>query len=61
MRADAGPELDSADLAKAVHHGMLERSIIINRTHDTVLRFLPPFIIQRKHVDHVVDSARCGV
>lgn len=47
-------ELDSADLAKAVHLGMLKRHIILNRTHDTVLRFLPPFIIQRKHVDHAV-------
>ncbi|HYN14790.1 MAG TPA: aspartate aminotransferase family protein [Terriglobales bacterium] len=49
-------ELDSADLAKAVHLGMLKRRIILNRTHDTVLRFLPPFIIQRKHVDHAIDA-----
>jgi acetylornithine aminotransferase/acetylornithine/N-succinyldiaminopimelate aminotransferase len=52
-------DLDSADLAKAVHLGMLKRRIIFNRTHDTVLRFLPPFIIQRKHVDdalHALDA-----
>ena len=48
-------ELDSADLAKAVHVGMLKRRIILNRTHDTVLRFLPPFILQRKHVDHAIN------
>ncbi len=49
-------ELDSADLAKAVHLGMLKRRVILNRTHDTVLRFLPPFIIQRKHVDHAIAT-----
>ena len=29
----------------------LDRGLIINSTHDTVLRFLPPLIIERKHVD----------
>jgi acetylornithine aminotransferase/acetylornithine/N-succinyldiaminopimelate aminotransferase len=47
-------DLNSADLAKAVHKQMLERGIIINRTHDTVLRFLPPYIIEREHVDEVI-------
>ena len=39
---------------------MLDRGILINRTHETVLRFLPPYIIQKKHVDEVIralDSA----
>jgi acetylornithine/N-succinyldiaminopimelate aminotransferase len=49
-------ELDSADLAKAVHLGMLKRRVILNRTHDVVLRFLPPFILQHKHVDHAIDA-----
>jgi acetylornithine aminotransferase/acetylornithine/N-succinyldiaminopimelate aminotransferase len=49
-------ELDSADLAKTVHLGMLKRRVILNRTHDTVLRFLPPFILQHKHVDHAIDT-----
>jgi len=49
-------ELDSADLAKAVHLGMLKRRVILNRAHDVVLRFLPPFILQRKHVDHAIDA-----
>jgi acetylornithine/N-succinyldiaminopimelate aminotransferase len=44
-------ELDSADLAKAVVKQMLAQGVIINRTHDTVLRFLPPYIIENKHVD----------
>ena len=29
----------------------LERGVIINSTHETVLRFLPPLIVEKKHVD----------
>jgi len=47
-------ELESADLAKAVHLGMLKRRVILNRAHETVLRILPPFILERKHVDHAI-------
>jgi acetylornithine/N-succinyldiaminopimelate aminotransferase len=49
-------ELKSADVAKAVMKQMLERGIIINRTHDKVLRFLPPYIIEREHIDEVVAA-----
>ena len=55
-----GMELDSADTAKAVVQQLLQKGILINRTQETVLRFLPPYIIQKKHVDEVVrtlDSA----
>ncbi|MGH9601057.1 MAG: aspartate aminotransferase family protein [Terriglobales bacterium] len=52
----AGIELDSADLAKQVVLAMLERRIIINRTHDTVLRLLPPYIITEAHADEVVNA-----
>jgi len=51
-----GAELDSADLAKATVTAMLEKGIIINRTNETVLRFLPPFIIEKKHIDVVVKA-----
>jgi acetylornithine aminotransferase/acetylornithine/N-succinyldiaminopimelate aminotransferase len=49
-------ELDSVELAKAAVRQLLQQGIIINRTHDTVLRFLPPYIIERKHVDQVVSA-----
>ena len=49
-------ELDSADLAKLTVEEMLKRRIIINRTSDTVLRFLPPYIIERKHVDEAIKA-----
>src|SRR6266404_5113016 len=48
-------EIDSADTAKALVSELLARGILINRTHDTVLRFLPPYIIEKKHVDEVID------
>jgi acetylornithine aminotransferase/acetylornithine/N-succinyldiaminopimelate aminotransferase len=53
-------ELDSADTAKVVVSTLLAKRILINRTHETVLRFLPPYIIQEKHVNEVIralDSA----
>ena len=49
-------ELDSPDLAKAVTKQLLQEGIIINRTHETVLRFLPPYVIQKKHVDHLIKA-----
>lgn len=49
-------ELESADLAKAAVAKLLADGILINRTHDTVLRFLPPYIIEKKHVDEVVHA-----
>ena len=62
-------EIDSADLAKLVVAEMLKRHILINCTSDTVLRFLPPYILERAHVDTDVaaldeifteHAAHCG-
>jgi len=47
-------ELDSADLAKLTVAEMLKRHILINCTSDTVLRFLPPYILERAHVDTAI-------
>lgn len=49
-------DLDSPEMAKAVAKELLQEGIIINRTHETVLRFLPPYIIQKKHVDQLVKA-----
>ena len=46
--------LDEAAKAKAVAQQLLQERILINRTHETVLRFLPPFLVETKHVDEVV-------
>jgi acetylornithine/N-succinyldiaminopimelate aminotransferase len=49
-------DLDSADTAKLVVAQLLAKGILINRTHETVLRFLPPYITERKHVDEVIQA-----
>ncbi|MGA8150102.1 MAG: acetylornithine/succinylornithine family transaminase [Terriglobales bacterium] len=49
-----GLDLDSVETAKAVVSQLLQRGILINRTNETVLRFLPPYIIKEKHVDQVI-------
>ena len=49
-------ELNSAELAKQMVAKMLDRRILINRTSETVLRFLPPFVMGREHVDAAVSA-----
>lgn len=49
-------ELDSADLAKHVVGEMLKRHILINCTSDTVLRFLPPYVLTPAHVDTAIAA-----
>lgn len=49
-------ELRSADTAKTVATDMMQRRILINRTSETVLRFLPPFILGKSHVDLAVAA-----
>jgi acetylornithine/N-succinyldiaminopimelate aminotransferase len=51
-----GVELNSDTLAKAILSGMMQRHILINRTHETVLRLLPPFLITRAHVDQAITA-----
>src|ERR1700756_3020950 len=49
-------ELPSADTAKSVAAAMFERRILINRTSETVVRFLPPFILGKSHVDLAIAA-----
>jgi acetylornithine aminotransferase/acetylornithine/N-succinyldiaminopimelate aminotransferase len=51
-----GIELASADLAKQLHAAMMQRRILLNRTHETVLRFLPPYLITREHIDQTIAA-----
>jgi acetylornithine aminotransferase/acetylornithine/N-succinyldiaminopimelate aminotransferase len=51
-----GIELNSAELAKHVASRMMEKHIIINRTSETVLRFLPPYILEQKHVAVAINA-----
>jgi acetylornithine/N-succinyldiaminopimelate aminotransferase len=51
-----GLDLHSADLAKQLHADLTTRRIVLNRTHETVLRFLPPFLITKSHVDQTIQA-----
>ncbi|HEY1995249.1 MAG TPA: aspartate aminotransferase family protein [Edaphobacter sp.] len=51
-----GVELSSPELAKHVTAQLMDRHIIANRTSETVLRFLPPFILERKHVETAIKA-----
>jgi len=51
-----GAELQSADLAKKVQIEVMKRGILINVTAERVLRFVPPLIIGRTHIDRLIDA-----
>jgi acetylornithine/succinyldiaminopimelate/putrescine aminotransferase len=47
-----GVELTIA--GKQIVASTMEKGLLMNCTHDTVLRFLPPYIITEQHVDEAV-------
>lgn len=50
-------ELNDAEHAKAaLGHMLREHRIILNRTGETVLRFLPPYILEKHHVDAAIAA-----
>ncbi|HKD91922.1 MAG TPA: aspartate aminotransferase family protein [Terriglobales bacterium] len=49
-------ELTNGEAAKFAAAECLKRGVIINRTHEVVLRLLPPFIIEKRHVDALVST-----
>lgn len=51
-----GVDMASPELAKQLLSGMMERHILLNRTHETVLRFLPPYLITEVHVDRAIHA-----
>jgi acetylornithine aminotransferase/acetylornithine/N-succinyldiaminopimelate aminotransferase len=51
-----GVELNDATLAGDIARELMERNIIINRTSETVLRFLPPYILEIQHVDIAISA-----
>jgi acetylornithine aminotransferase/acetylornithine/N-succinyldiaminopimelate aminotransferase len=51
-----GVELNDIEIAKAVAAEMLAQKVIINRTSDVVLRFLPPFVIEKEHIDRAIAA-----
>jgi acetylornithine/N-succinyldiaminopimelate aminotransferase len=52
-----GLDLYSAEIATEIQHQMMHANhILLNRTHDTVLRFLPPYLITRRHIDQAIAA-----
>ena len=49
-------ELNSAELGKHAVTAMLKEHVVINCTSDTTLRFLPPYVFERKHVDTTIAA-----
>jgi acetylornithine aminotransferase/acetylornithine/N-succinyldiaminopimelate aminotransferase len=57
-------ELETAELAKAALAEMTARHILINRTSETVLRFLPPYLLGIDDVGHALralDEVLAGI
>ena len=51
-----GIELKDKEVAGAAVGKARESGYLINCTADTVLRFVPPLIIERKHIDGLIDA-----
>lgn len=49
-------ELSTKQIADAALEKARERGFLINCTADRVLRFVPPLIIERKHIDRLIEA-----
>jgi acetylornithine/N-succinyldiaminopimelate aminotransferase len=50
-------ELSDAEQAKATQEQMWKvNKVLLNRTSETVLRFLPPYILEKQHVDAAIEA-----
>ncbi|MFQ6130313.1 MAG: aspartate aminotransferase family protein [Candidatus Hadarchaeaceae archaeon] len=49
-------ELSSKQIADAMVDKARDRGFLINCTSDRVLRFVPPLIIERKHIDRLIET-----
>ncbi len=47
--------IDLSKHARTVFRGMLERHVIVNVTHDHIIRLLPPYIITDAEIDHAMS------
>ncbi len=48
--------VDLGDIAKKVVERLLQNGIIANAAHDTVLRLLPPFVVNRADIDQFLNT-----
>jgi acetylornithine aminotransferase len=45
-----GLDIPAGDIVKKGH----ERGVLLNVTHDTVLRFVPPLVVSRAEIDEMI-------
>ena len=51
-----GIDFHSAELAKTLQAELMAQHILVNRTHETVIRLLPPYLITREHADEFLAA-----
>ncbi len=51
-----GMELTTKEAADMTVKKAMERGFLINCTADRVLRFVPPLVVEREHIDRLVDA-----
>ncbi len=51
-----GVELSSKELADKVVAKAMRAGFLINATADKVLRFVPPLIVERRHIDRLINA-----
>ncbi len=52
------PGLQLSTPARPLVELALPEGVLFNSTQDTVLRFLPPFLLQEKHVDKAIGVSK---
>lgn len=51
-----GVEVSSKEIAQKIQFETLSRGFLINVTAEKVLRFVPPLIVEKTHIDKLVDT-----
>lgn len=51
-----GVEMSEENLAENIHSKLMEDGFLINVTAGKVLRFVPPLIVERKHIDKLIEE-----
>ncbi len=51
-----GAEVSSKEIADKIVEDAMKRGFLINATNDTVLRFVPPLIVENHHIDKLVAA-----
>ena len=53
-----GLQMDEAVPAKSVHKALLDAGFVTATAGNNVLRFLPPYVVQKEHIDSLVTALK---